>query len=192
MTASQYAKQLQGKSRKQNKKSSMFSNPMVSRFTIEANKKTVNVLDVTLDLTSGSYNPYMKPNNKLLCVHQQSNHPRALKKSIPLVDKCFLPNHPLYKIFNRHTLKLSYSCMPNMKTIISAHNKKILSQDTATLAPTQQERACNSGKKPECPLEEKCLQANVVYQASVTTETTNESYVGLATNFTDRHRNHMT
>ena len=38
----------------------------------------------------------------------------------------------------------------------------------------------------------KCLQANVVYQASVTTEATNESYVGLATNFKDRYRNHMT
>ena len=83
--------------------------------------------------------------------------------------------------------------MPNMKTIISTHNKKILSQDTATLGPTQQqERTCNCRKKPECPLEGKCLQANVVYQASVTTEVTNESYVGLATNFKDRYRNHMT
>ena len=52
---------------------------------------------------------------------------------------------------------------------------------------------CNvSKKKPECPLEGKCLQANVVYQASVTTEATNESYIGLATNFKDRYRNHMT
>ena len=239
------------------------------KITIEANKKTVNFLDVTLDLPSGSYKPYMKPNNKLLYVHQQSNHPPALKKNIPLninkrlsnissskeifneaippyqkaleesgydfkltfnpeqttrkkksrkrnttwynppwdsnvktnlgkkflgiIDKCFPPNHPLHKIFNRHTLKLSYSCMPNMKTIISTHNKKILSQDTATPGPTQQqERTCNCRKKPECPLEGKCLQANVVYQASVTTEATNESYVGLATNFKDRYRNHMT
>ena len=54
------------------------------KITIEANKKTANFLDVTLDLTSGSYKPYMKPNNKLLYVHQQSNHPPALKKNIPL------------------------------------------------------------------------------------------------------------
>ena len=47
-------------------------------------------------------------------------------------------------------------------------------------------------KKPECPLEGKCLQTNVVYQATVTSETTNESYVGLATNFKDRYRNHLT
>ena len=35
------------------------------KITIEANKKTINFLDVTLDLTSGSYKPFMKPNNKI-------------------------------------------------------------------------------------------------------------------------------
>jgi len=39
---------------------------------------------VTFDLTSGSYKPYIKPNNKLLYVHQQSNHPPALLKNTPL------------------------------------------------------------------------------------------------------------
>ena len=33
------------------------------KITIEANKKTINFLDVTLDLASGSYKPFMKPNN---------------------------------------------------------------------------------------------------------------------------------
>lgn len=32
-------------------------------------------------------------------------------------------------------------------------------------------------------LEGKCLQSNVIYQATVTTATTTETYVGLATNF---------
>ena len=45
------------------------------KITIEANKKTINFLDVTLDLSSGSYKPFMKPNNKILYVHQESNHP---------------------------------------------------------------------------------------------------------------------
>ena len=43
------------------------------------------------------------------------------RKFLHIVEKCFQNNHPLYKIFNRHTLKLSYSCMPNMKSIISSH-----------------------------------------------------------------------
>ena len=43
----------------------------------------VNFLDITFNLTNGQYKPYMKPNNKLLYVHQQSNHPSALLKNIP-------------------------------------------------------------------------------------------------------------
>ena len=46
-------------------------------------------------------------------------------------------------------------------------------------------------KKPDCPLEGKCLQSNVIYQATVTTATTTETYVGLATNFKERYRNHQ-
>ena len=58
--------------------------------------------------------------------------------------------------------------------------------------PMQQSDKCNCKNKSECPLEEKCLQANVVYQATVTTETRAESYIGLATNFKERYRNHKT
>ena len=45
---------------------------------------------------------------------------------------------------------------------------------------------------PDCPLEGKCLQTNVIYQATVTTETATETYVGLATNFKERYKNHKT
>lgn len=48
------------------------------KITIEANKKTINFLDVTLDLTRGSYKPFLKPNNKILYVHRKSNHPLVL------------------------------------------------------------------------------------------------------------------
>ena len=104
------------------------------------------------------------------------------RKFLCIVGKCFPKIHPLHKIFNRHTLKLSYSCMPNMKSTIASHNKSILSNITP--APTQQSRdGCNCRKKNECPLEGQCLQTNVVYQATVTSEASTESYVGLATNF---------
>ena len=36
------------------------------------------------------------------------------------------------------------------------------------------------------------MQENVVYQATVATETTTESFVGLASNFKERYRNHQT
>ena len=112
------------------------------------------------------------------------------KKFLSIVDKCFPTNHPLNKIFNRHTFKLSCSCMPNMKTIIASHNKQILSNASTT--PNQTPDSCNCRKKAECPLEGKCLQDHVVYQATVRTQTTTESYVGLATNFKERYRNHNT
>ena len=114
------------------------------------------------------------------------------RKFLLIVDKCFPKNHPLNKIFNRHTLKLSYSCMPNMKAVISSHNKNMLAQDGATAAPLQQPRTCNCRNRPECPLQGNCMQENVVYQATVATETTTENYVGLASNFKERYRNHQT
>ena len=94
----------------------------------------------------------------------------------------------LQKIFNRHTQKLSYmySCMPNMKPVISSHNKYILSNFSS---PTQQPDTCNCRKKPDCPLEGKCLQSNVFYQATVITATTTETYIGLATNFKEHYKN---
>ena len=79
--------------------------------------------------------------------------------------------------------------MPNMKSIISSHNKHILSSANT---PTQQLDTCNCRKKPDCPLEGKCLQSIVIYQATVTTETSTETYVGLATNFKECFRNHKT
>ena len=51
-------------------------------------------------------------------------------KFLQAVNECFPPNHPLYKIFNRNTLKLSYSCIPNVHQIITAYNKNILNKQT--------------------------------------------------------------
>ena len=78
-----------------------------------------------------------------------------------------------------------------MKSIISSHNKALVSDNTPT--PTQQSnKQCNCRTKDDCPLDGKSLQTNVVYQAIITTDTTTESYVELATNFKERYRNHKT
>ena len=44
---------------------------------------------------------------------------------IKLISKRLPPNHKFVKIFNKNTIKLSYSCMPN-RSKINGHNKKIL------------------------------------------------------------------
>ena len=54
------------------------------RITIDANKKIVNFLDVTLDLNKGTHKPYLKPGNKPLYVHSESNHPPSITKNIPV------------------------------------------------------------------------------------------------------------
>jgi hypothetical protein len=38
-----------------------------------------------------------------------------------IIDDEFPPGHPLHKIFNRNTVKISYSCMPNIKQTIDGH-----------------------------------------------------------------------
>ena len=49
------------------------------------------------------------------------------KTFLKLVKKHFPRGHKLYKIFNRNTLKLSYSCMSSMSSIIKQHNYRVLS-----------------------------------------------------------------
>ena len=46
------------------------------------------------------------------------------KEFLKLVKFYFSKNCNLNKFFNKNTIKLSYSCLPNMKSIINAHNKK--------------------------------------------------------------------
>ena len=110
-------------------------------------------------------------------------------KFLNIPARCFPNGHPLHKIFNKDTLKLSYSCMPNMKSIISSQNKALLS-DYHRLQTQTSDKECNCRKTDQCPLDRKCLTQNVVSQETVSTQTSSESYVGLATNFKERYRNH--
>lgn len=238
------------------------------KITIDANKKVVNFLDVTLDLNKGNYKPYMKPNNKIVYVHRDSNHPPNIIKNIPLsinkrlseissdeaafketvspyqealqkngydhkltfeksnnterktsknrhknviwynppysqtvnsnigkiflrmIDSIFTKDHILHKIFNRKTLKLSYSCMGNIQQAINSHNIKIRSQNNNN----ENAAGCNCRNRDQCPMPGECLSTSVIYQASVTTNDHSkpvESYVGLTENtFKTRFNNH--
>ena len=51
--------------------------------TIQANLKVVNFLDLTLDLNSGLYKTFMKPNDIPVYVNVKSNHPPSILKNIP-------------------------------------------------------------------------------------------------------------
>ena len=53
------------------------------RITTQANFKSVNFLDINLNLESGLFKPYMKPNDTPVYVHKDSNHPRSILDNIP-------------------------------------------------------------------------------------------------------------
>ena len=83
---------------------------------------------------------------------------------LQLMDKHFPPGNPLHQIFNRNKVKMSYRCTANLSRKISGHNSKILnSNNNNNQAPPKE---CNCRKKDECPVQGKCLQEGVVYQAT--------------------------
>ena len=66
--------------------------------------------------------------------------------------------------------------MPNVKSIINAHNKKVL----ANSATTDQVNTtnCNCQKRNPCPVNGECLTKGVIYQADVHAGTEIKTYVG--------------
>ena len=241
-----------------------------TEITVEANQKVVNILDLTLNLNTGTYQTFNKPNNNPLYVHKQSNHPPSILKNIPLsvnkrltsnssnkemfeqssgpfqkalkdsgynhtlefepvinqtkpgvrrkprkiiwfvppyssnvttrigskilslVDSCFPPGHRLHTAFNRNNIKVSYRTTPNIKQIITGHNKKIQSkQNTSTPNPI-----CKCSLEP-CPVGGQCIQEGVIYQTTVThtdpesKKEVIEKYVGMTANsFKVRYTSH--
>ena len=111
------------------------------------------------------------------------------KNFLQLIDKHFPPEHKLHKIFNRNSVKVSYSCMPNASSIIKSHKKKILESQPESRTPK-----CKCRDQDTCPLGGECLIDNVVYLAEVTNNKNSErkSYIGLtALTFKDRLYKHQ-
>ena len=50
---------------------------------IQCNMKIVNYADVSFDLSNSNYKPYHKPDNEILYIHKDSNHPPSIIKQIP-------------------------------------------------------------------------------------------------------------
>ena len=109
---------------------------------------------------------------------------------LKLITKHFPPEGKLHKIFNNNTLKVSYSCMKNMNTIIKSHNDRLLkSSQRKDEMPT--EKSCNCRIKTACPLRGNCLVESVVYKATIKHERVSKVYIGLAGNtFKQRFNNH--
>ena len=130
-------------------------------------------------------------NREVLYFHppySQNVTTRIGREFLNIVDTCFHRMHPLKRLFNRHTLKISYSCSPNFQSILNSHNRKIMN-----LQQPEPTRPCNCRSKPNCPLAGKCLEKGIVYQATITRQDNNhkETYVGITGDeFKTRYNNH--
>ena len=105
-----------------------------------------------------------------------------------MVEECFPPENTLSKIFNRRTVKVSYSTTPNMEQVIAGKNAKVLN-DKINEIPSKK---CSCTKGKECLLENRCLEKGIIYQATVEKENKeSKTYVGLtATDFKARYGVH--
>ena len=84
------------------------------------------------------------------------------KSFLSFLDLHFPRNHIYSSIFNRNEIKVSYSCMQNIKSVISNHNMKVLN-NTAEI-----QEGCNCRNKNNCSLDRKCLTTNIIYEAQIT------------------------
>ena len=101
---------------------------------------------------------------------------------LKLLEKHFPKTSRLHKSFNRNNVKVSYSCMPNVKGTISHHNNHILAKS----ATNSTSRNCNCRNSNECPLEGNCLAINIVYKAQITSSSDERTkqYIGRYNTFT--------
>ena len=82
---------------------------------------------------------------------------KILRKNFPKINL-------LSKVFNKNTIKISYSCSRNVNSIITGHNKQILH-------PKPLQYGCNCRDKNNSSLDNKYLTPKTVYQADGTNDT---------------------
>ena len=66
--------------------------------------------------------------------------------------------------------------MENVKSLINRHNRKTLRKTNRKR--NQNKTMCNCRDNKPCALEFKCLQQNVVYKATLTTNSETKEYIG--------------
>ena len=114
------------------------------------------------------------------------------QKFLAILDSSFPVGHELHRVFNRHTVQLSYRTMPSLAKIISGHNTKVVADVMPEQRPYNSNCNCRGGTE-KCPVEgARCKDALVVYQADVTAVgKPKEGYVGMsAPSWKLRYNNH--
>ena len=115
------------------------------------------------------------------------------QRFLNILDASFPVGHQLHRLFNRHTVQLSYRTMPNLGRIITGHNTKLLRSELPVQRPFNTNCNCRGGTK-NCPMEgARCLDTNTIYQAEVEAAGRKETYIGLSMpEWKTRYGNHKT
>ena len=103
----------------------------------------------------------MLNNKSLLYPNFNPPFPNSVKTNLgkeffKLLKRHFPKRHQMSKIFNKTTVKLSYSCCKN----ISSKNRRIIN-------PPPTNCGCNCKNRSNCPLDNKCLTSSIIYRAIV-------------------------
>ena len=113
--------------------------------TINNQKKTIKTKrKEIITLFNPPYSKSVKTNNGRLFIN--------------LISKRFPPNHKYVKVFNKNPMKLSYCCMPNIRSIVNGHNKKVLQPK-----PIEPQMLCNYLVKEDCLMNGLCLTSTSSY-----------------------------
>ena len=121
-------------------------------------------------------NARRKRNRKIIWFNPPFNldvSTNVAKIFLNLIEKHFPRSSKLHKIFNKNTVKVSYSCTQNMSQIIKGHNKKIIQNEK------QGTLDCNCRVKTDCPLNGGCRKESVIYKCTATTCDSKKVYLGL-------------
>ena len=105
------------------------------RITVKANIKIINYLDVTLDLRTATFQPYVKTGNIPQYVHRDSNHPPNIIRNIPAaINKRLCSISSNNAVFNEnskiHQEALNYS----------RYNHQLTFNDNQTTHPSKCKR----------------------------------------------------
>ena len=109
------------------------------------------------------------------------------KTFLNLIKRRFPKTNKLHKIFDKNTVKVSYSCMSNMWSILSSHNLNVINPNKTQIY------GCNCRIKESCPLQNQCQTPKIIYRANVENDINSETkfYFGLTeTPFKERFCNH--
>ena len=107
---------------------------------------------------------------------------------IKLISKHFSPNHKFVKTLNKNTIKLSYSCMPNIRSKANGQNKKILPPNS-----TKPQKLCNYFVEEDCPINGLCLRSSILYQVTIKcskSKCRQKRYKGICKMTLKKHANH--